>query len=75
MKTIQITIDDTLLQKVDQATQVQKATRSQFIRKALQDALRRLTIEELEQKQVEGYRSQPVKPDEFDVWEAEQAWG
>jgi len=75
MKTIQITIDDELLQKVDHATQLQRVARSQFIRKALEDALRRLSIEELERKQSEGYQRIPVTKGEFDIWESEQAWG
>jgi metal-responsive CopG/Arc/MetJ family transcriptional regulator len=75
MKTIQITIDDDLLLKVDQVTHLQKITRSQFIRQALEEALRRMMIAELEQKQAEGYRQQPVLPGEFDIWESEQAWG
>jgi metal-responsive CopG/Arc/MetJ family transcriptional regulator len=75
MKTIQITIDESLLQKVDQATQLMKVARSQFIRQALEDALRHLAIEKLEQKQAEGYRQHPVAPGEFDIWESEQAWG
>ena len=75
MKTIQITIDETLLNKVDQATHLMKVARSQFIRQALEDALRQLAIEKLEQKQAEGYRQHPVTPGEFDVWEPEQAWG
>ena len=75
MKTIQITIDDELLQKVDHATQLQRIARSQFIRKALLDALRQLAIEELEQKHKDGYQSQPVTEGEYDIWESEQAWG
>jgi metal-responsive CopG/Arc/MetJ family transcriptional regulator len=75
MKTIQITIDDELLQKVDQATQLQRVARSQFIRKALEAALRQLAIEELERKQFEGYQRMPVFNGEFDIWESEQAWG
>ncbi len=75
MKTIQITIDEELLQKVDLATHTIKIARSQFIRKALEDALRRLEIEEKERKQIEGYRNKPVTPGEFDVWESEQSWG
>ena len=67
MKTIQITIDETLLLKVDQVTQRKKITRSQFIRIALEDALQHMVIEELEQKQAEGYRRQPVSSGEFDV--------
>ena len=75
MKTIQITIDEELLQRVDRATQLQRVARSQFIRTALEDALRQLAIEELERKQAEGYRRRPVAPGEFDIWESEQAWG
>ena len=74
MKTIQITIDDTLLKKVDQVTHRKKIARSQFIRQALEDTLRQMAVEELEQKQAEGYRRYPVTPGEFDVWESEQAW-
>jgi metal-responsive CopG/Arc/MetJ family transcriptional regulator len=75
MKTIQITIDEELLQKVDQATQLQRVARSQFIRKALEAALRQLAIEELERKQFEGYQRMPVLNGEFNIWESEQAWG
>ncbi len=75
MKTIQITIDDTLLKKVDLVTHRKKIARSQFIRQALEDTLRQMAVEELEQKQAEGYRRHPVTPGEFDVWESEQAWG
>ncbi|MDO8969841.1 MAG: CopG family transcriptional regulator [Saprospiraceae bacterium] len=75
MKTIQITIDDALLLEVDRATHRKKIARSQFIRKALEETLRQMAVEELEQKQAEGYRRQPVTPGEFDIWQSEQAWG
>ena len=75
MKTIQITIDEVLLQKVDAATRQKNIARSQFIRQALEDALRQQAIKDLEQKQIEGYRNHPVSGDEFDIWESEQAWG
>ena len=75
MKTIKITIDEELLQKVDQATQLQRVARSQFIRKALEDALRQLAIEELEQRHLQGYQRLPENKGEFDGWEAEQSWG
>ena len=69
MKTIQITIDDALLLKVDRVTHLKKIARSQFIRKALEDTLRQMATEELEQKQAEltssQYRRQPVTPGEF----------
>jgi predicted transcriptional regulator len=75
MKTIQITIDEALLLKVDQATHLKKIARSLFIRKALEDFIQKMAMEELEQKQAEGYRRQPVISGEFDIWESEQAWG
>ena len=73
-KKIQITIDEALLLRIDQATHNKKRARSQFINKVLEDTLRQVTVQELEQKQAEGYRRQPVNAGEFDVWESEQDW-
>ncbi len=66
MKTIQMTIDESLLAEVDRATQDLKTTRSAFIRAALQLALRRHVIGKLEQEHAQGYARHPVTPDEFD---------
>jgi metal-responsive CopG/Arc/MetJ family transcriptional regulator len=75
MKTIQMTIDEPLLTEVDQLIQTLNTTRSAFIREALELALQRHAIAELERKHAEGYARYPVMPGEFDVWEDEQAWG
>jgi len=75
VKTIQMTIDEPLLDEVDQMVQILETTRSAFVREALQLALRRHRILKLEQKQAEGYAKHPVEPGEFDVWFTEQAWG
>jgi metal-responsive CopG/Arc/MetJ family transcriptional regulator len=75
MKTIQMTIDEPLLEEVDEVTQELKTTRSAFIRSALQLALREHSISKLERQHAQGYAKQPVSTGEFDVWEAEQAWG
>lgn len=75
MKTIQMTIDEPLLNEVDHAIQDLKTTRSAFIRSALQLALRQHAISKLEQQHAEGYAKHPVAPGEFDAWESEQAWG
>jgi metal-responsive CopG/Arc/MetJ family transcriptional regulator len=75
VKTIQMTIDESLLAEVDRAIVSLNTTRSAFIREALQLALWRYRIEEMEQKHAEGYARYPVGPGEFDVWETEQAWG
>lgn len=74
MKTIQMTIDEPLLQEVDRLTTLLNTTRSAFIRDALQAALRKYTVAALEQKHAEGYARHPVSPGEFDVWTTEQAW-
>jgi len=75
MKTIQMTIDEPLLAKVDEAIRNLKTTRSAFIREALALALRRYQILEMEQQHAEGYVKHPVEPKEFDLWENEQSWG
>ncbi len=75
MRTVQMTLDEELLASVDKAARKLRTTRSAFTRKALREALDRLTIEELEQKHRRGYERQPVRKGEFDVWEKEQAWG
>ena len=75
MKTIQITIDPELLDDVDRAVQQLKTSRSAFIRQALQLALRRLAIRDLEEQHAAGYARHPAAAGEFDGWESEQAWG
>jgi hypothetical protein len=75
MKTIQMTIDESLLEEVDRVTEDLNTTRSAFIRSALQLALKRHVIAKLEERHAQGYARRPVTPGEFDVWEEEQAWG
>ncbi len=75
MKTIQMTIDESLLSEVDLAIQDLKTTRSAFIRSALRLALKRRVISKLEEQHARGYAEHPVTPDEFEVWDEEEAWG
>jgi metal-responsive CopG/Arc/MetJ family transcriptional regulator len=75
MKTIQMTIDDRLLQLVDKMSRARKTTRSAFIRDALEAEIRRQRIREEEARHTEGYTQKPVAPGEFDVWVNEQDWG
>jgi len=74
MKTIHVTIDESLLEDVDKLVGDLKATRSAFIRSALRLALWQHVISKLERQHEEGYATHPVTPGEFDVWEGEQAW-
>jgi hypothetical protein len=61
--------------RVDRVSKELQASRSVFARKALRDALTRHSLEQLECRHRRGYEQFPVAPDEFSVWETEQAWG
>ncbi len=74
MKTIQMTIEQNLLQQVDEAVARLGTTRSAFTRDALREALERLVTRALEEQHKKGYERHPVEPAEFDDWEAEQVW-
>jgi metal-responsive CopG/Arc/MetJ family transcriptional regulator len=56
MKTIQMTIDEELLQEVDTAVDNLGTSRSAFMRQALQQALRQMRIASLERQHVAGYQ-------------------
>ena len=75
MKTIQMTIDETLLADVDRAVDEMGTNRSLFIRHALQNALRQHAVEKLEARHAAGYAAHPVPEDEIGEWASEQVWG
>ena len=75
MRTIQMTLDDDLVQTVDRVARKKRMTRSAFTRDALRMALKHLKITGLEEKHRSGYAVKPVSKGEFDVWEEEQNWG
>jgi metal-responsive CopG/Arc/MetJ family transcriptional regulator len=74
VKTVQMTLDDDLVGKVDRAARRLGTTRSAFTRRALREALERLATSELERRHRSGYRAKPVRRGEFDRWEREQVW-
>ena len=75
MKTIQMTIEDSLLKVVDKMSRIRRTSRSAFIRQALEAEIRRQRIRDDEARHAAGYAHQPVLPGEFDVWLNEQDWG
>lgn len=75
MKTVQMTLDESLVRDVDKAAKRIGTTRSAFARDALRSALARVRTKELERKHREGYTRKPVRHGEFSAWETEQAWG
>jgi metal-responsive CopG/Arc/MetJ family transcriptional regulator len=75
MRTIQMTLDDDVVESVDKLVQELGTTRSAFAREALRAAVKRHHIQRLEAQHRRGYELHPVKRGEFSVWEEEQAWG
>ena len=75
MKTVQMTLDEDLVDAVDKAAKRIGTTRSAFAREALRVALGKVQMKELERKHRDGYKRKPVGKGEFSVWEEEQAWG
>ncbi len=75
MRTIQMTLDDELVEAVDKLVKKLKTTRSAFARKALREAIKQVNIKALENKHKKGYERYPVGKSEFSVWESEQEWG
>jgi len=67
-------LDEGLPACVDEAAKKLNMTRCVFVRKVLGEALSRLKTSRLERKHRLGYKRQPVREGEFDVWEKEQAW-
>jgi metal-responsive CopG/Arc/MetJ family transcriptional regulator len=72
MKTIQITIDESLLGKID--NNCGKRDRSSFFRKAALILLKQLHTKKLEEQHRAGYARKPVQKGEFDIWQDEQVW-
>ena len=75
MKTIQMTIEEDLLERVDRVIRPLGVARSAFIRQALESELHQMAIRQMEQQQIDGYMNFPVKKGEFSGWEVEQIWG
>ena len=74
MRTVQMTLDRTLVEAVDGAVRRLGTTRSAFTRKALTDALERLRVEALEKRHRLGYERHPIGRNEFSAWEREHVW-
>ncbi len=75
MVTVQMTLDEKLVKRVDDLAHKLRTSRSAFAREALKEALRRYQSLELERKHKSGYQRHPVVGGEFDIFENGQAWG
>jgi metal-responsive CopG/Arc/MetJ family transcriptional regulator len=75
LKTIQITLPQELLVKIDRTVTELDTNRSAFARQAFEDALLHLRIAQLERQDAEGYARQPQDPEEIAIWQRVQDWG
>ena len=66
MKTISITIDESLLERLDDAARSTRKTRSELLRLALREWLDDQRRRRLVTKDRAGYENHPVGPDEFE---------
>ena len=74
VRTVQMTLDETLVEQVDAAVKRLGTTRSAFVRAALRDALRALREQEMDRRHREGYERYPAQDGELKGWESEQVW-
>lgn len=74
MKTIELEIDEALLDEIDRATRSLDVSRETFIRAALRRALREQAAPVLEEQHARGYALLPQQPEEVDEWESERVW-
>lgn len=75
MRTVQLTLDEDLIEQVDALAKQMGTTRSGLTREALRAAIARRRTQALERKHRRGYRKKPVKKGEFDIWQTQQKWG
>ncbi len=73
METIQLSIDESLLAEVQQATSALQMTPSDFIKVALERALQQREIAK-ERQHAQGYVAHPQQPEEIEEWRDEQKW-
>ena len=74
METIHLSIDESLLAEVQQATAALQMTPSDFMKVALERAVQQREIIAKERQHAEAYSNQPQRPEEIEEWRNEQAW-
>ena len=75
IKTIQITLPQELLARIDQTVAELDTNRSALARDAFEEFLFQLRVREMERQDAESYALLPQGLDEVAVWEAAQDWG
>ena len=74
METIELTLDESLLAQVQQATKALEMTPSDFIKVALERAVQQRDVIAKERRDAQAYAEQPQRAEEIEAWLDEQAW-
>jgi len=74
LKTIQMTLDEDLVEEIDKVVKKLGTTRSAFARDAFRAAICEIIEKRMEIKHQQGYIKEPVRSGEFSAWESEQVW-
>ena len=74
MKNVQITIDEDTLTRVDRIGKPLGLKRSEVVRRALRDWLRRHAVENFEQEWIVALQKQPDDAARAEDWRDIQAW-
>lgn len=74
MKNVQITIDEDTLTRVDRIGKPLGLKRSEIVRQALREWLRRHAVENFEQDWIAALQNEPDDADRAEDWRDIQAW-
>jgi metal-responsive CopG/Arc/MetJ family transcriptional regulator len=74
METIQVVLDSGLLRATDGAARRARVNRSELVRRALREHLKRLETLERESRDRRGYQQRPDDPSEGAGWERVASW-
>lgn len=74
LKTVQVTLPEELLDRLDRFLEELKMTRSSFARRAFEEEMLRLEVEAMERQHAQAYAQQPQDPEELKDWESVRSW-
>ena len=75
MKNVQVSIDDDTLTRVDHVSKPLGLNRSEIVRRALREWLRRHAVDSFEREWVAALERRPDEGARADAWSALQSWG
>ena len=74
MKSVQITVDEETLSKVDGIGNSLGLTRSEIVRQALREWMSRQAVQAFEQEWIAALRKNPDDADRAEDWVGSQSW-